>query len=195
MGQVVRKGVLGDRIRTYAAAKGIPISTLERETKLSAGMISRWIAAGDEDYYALSKLVNLCDLLGVSLDEIVGRQANDVSAAAVINPIPQLQRETCARQLLWYPWGPDSGFPVATSPPGPKSGRPCCGGWWAERKKLTFILTCFCDDIQDDDEPLELGLYCTPGHKLPLVYVPQDSDNLLSQLYTQILLFADFTPG
>ena len=195
MRQVVRKGVLGERIRDYAAVKGIPISTLEREAGFSAGMVSRWIAAGNEDYNALSKLVNLSGLLGISLDELIGCQGNDLSSITMNNsiPIPQLQSETSTRQLLWVPWQPDSGFPVTAPPPVCKSGRPCCGGWWTERKSLKFILTCFCDDIQDDDELLEISLHCTPGHKLPLVCILSGFDTALSELYTQILLSTTFS--
>lgn len=194
MSQTIQKGVLGERIRDFAAARGIPISTLEKESGFSAGMISRWIAAGSEDYNALSKLVNLCDLLRVSLDELVGRQTSDLPAVGVNSPISRLQSETCAKQLIWFPWQLDSGFPVTASPPAGKSGRPCCGGWWSERKELKFILTCFCDDMQNDDEPLELSLYCTPGHKLPLICVTSGPDPALAELYTQILLIAAFTP-
>lgn len=194
MRQSIRKGVLGERVRDLAAAKGIPISALERDSGFSAGMVSRWIAAGKEDYNALSKLVNLSSLLGVSLDELIGRETGDLPAAVMNSPIPQLQSETCARQLIWSPWQPDSGFPVTASLPTCKSGRPCCGGWWSERKELKFILTCFCDDIQDDDEPLELSLHCTPGHKLPLICVTSGTDPALSELYAQILLIATFIP-
>jgi len=194
MRQIIRKGILGERVRDYAAAKGIPISALERDSGFSAGMVSRWIAAGNEDYNVLSKLVNLSDLLGVSLDELIGRQAGDLFAVTVNSPIPQLQSETCAGQLLWFPWKPDGGFPLAVPLPTCKSGRPCCSGWWSERRGLKFILTCFCDDIQDDDEQLELTLHCTPGHKIPLICVAPGPDGALSELYTQILLISTFTP-
>ncbi len=194
MSQTIRKRVLGERVRDFAAARGIPISVLEKESGFSAGMVSRWIAAGNEDYNALSKLVNLSDLLRVSLDELVGRQTSDLPATVVNSPIPQLQSETCSRQLTWFPWQPDSGFPVTAPLPICKSGRLCCGGWWSEWKELKFILTCFCDDMQDDDEPLELSLHCTPGHKLPLICVTSGPDSALSELYTQILLIAACTP-
>lgn len=194
MRQNIQKGALGERIRDFAAAKGIPISSLERKSGLSAGMISRWIAAGNEEYNALSKLVNLSDLLEVSLDELVGRQAGDSPGVVGNYPIPQLQSETCARQLAWFPWQPDSGFPVTASPPTCESGRPCCGGWWSERKGLKFILTCFCDDMQEDDEPMEFSLHCTPGHSLPLICVTSNTDPALPELYTQILLIATFIP-
>lgn len=192
MGQTIRKGVLGERVRNFAATRGMPISALEKESGFSAGMISRWIAAGNEDYSALSKLANLSDLLGVSLDELVGRQNSDLPAAVVNSPIPKLQSETRAGHLTWFPWQPDSGLPVTASLPVCKSGRPCCGGWWSERKELNFILTCFCDDMQDDNEPLELSLHCTPGHKIPLIYVTSGFDPALSELYAQILLAATF---
>lgn len=192
MQQIIRKGILGERVKDCAMAKRIPISTLEREAGYSPGMISRWIAAGDEDYNALTKLVKLADLLGVSLDELVGRKAGEISAVMLNSPIPQLQAETCTGQLLWFPWQPDSGLPAGGIVPVCKSGRSCGGGWWTDRKGLKFMLTCFCDDIRDEDEHLELYLHCTPGHGLPLVCIVPDSDATLSELYTQILLRATF---
>lgn len=192
MRQTIYKGVLGERVRDYAAAKGIPISTLEKDSGFSAGMVSRWIAAGNEDYNALSKLANLSDLLGVTLDELIGRQTNDLPMAVGSSLLPRLQSETCTGQLRWLSWNPEGGFPVAALPPTCESGRLCCGGWWTERSGLKFILTCFCDDIQDDDERLELCLQCTPGHNMQPFCIALGSDDALCKLYTQIRLISTF---
>ena len=105
MGRAIRKEVLGERVRNFAATRGIPISALEKESGFSAGMISRWIAAGNEDYNALSKLVNLSDLLGVSLVELVGRQNSHPSQSKTDTPrIP-----TSARNTRFCPTAPPTG--------------------------------------------------------------------------------------
>ena len=192
MRRVIQKGTLGEAIRDHAALKGISISALERESGYSPGMISRWIAAGDEDYNALSKLVTLADQLGVSLDELLGQKKSDFSEASPNDPISQLQAETCNGQLTWLPWEPEDNSPAAGLIPACESGRPCCGGWWTERKQLKFLLVQYCDDLQDEDEILELCLYCTPGHRLPVLPILSKSPSALPELYTQILLIASF---
>lgn len=194
MGWVVQKGALGETIRDFALSKDISISSLERTAGYSPGMISRWIAAGSEDYYSLSKLVTLADLLEVSLDELVGRQQETPPQNDSNDPALYLKAETCAGQLTWNAWRPDDSPAFADPIPSHKSDRPCCGGWWTQRKGLKFLLAAFCDDIDDEDEPLELSLYCTPGHKFPLLPVPDTVSAALPDLYTQILYASAFTP-
>lgn len=190
MGRIIQKGVLGEAVRDFATAKNISISSLEKNAGYSPGMISRWIAAGSEDYYSLSKLVTLADLLDVSLDELVGRQREALSKDSSSDPVSLLESETRAGQLVWWGWRPDDGLPPAGPIPTHESDRPCCGGWRTRRDNLEFFLALFCDDIDDEDELIELNLYCTPGHKLPLFLVPDTSPAALSNLYTQIL-FSD----
>lgn len=192
MRQVIQKGVLGATVRDWAAMKGIPISTLERESGYSPGMISRWIAAGKEDYNALSKLVTLADQLGISLDELVGRQKDDAAKASSNDLISQIRAETCDGRLTWLPWKPEDNCPVTSPIPACESGRSCCGGWWAERDQLKILLVQFCDDLQDEDELLELCLYCTPGHGLPVLPLVTKYSSALSELYTWICLIASF---
>lgn len=190
MGQIIQKGVLGETVRDFAAAKDISISSLEKKAGYSPGMISRWIAAGSEDYNSLSKLVTLADLLDVSLDELVKRRREDLPKDNPSDPVSRLETETRTGQLVWWGWQPDDGLSLADAIPIHEGGRPCCGGWRTRRDNLEFFLALFCDDIGDEDEPIELNLYCTPGHKLPLFLVPDASSAALSNLYTQIL-FAD----
>lgn len=191
MGWVVQKGALGQTIRDFALSKGISISSLERNAGYSPGMISRWISAGSEDYSSLSKLVTLADLLGVSLDELVGRQREALPGNDSNDPALRLKAETCAGQLTWWP---DDNPAFAASIPPHKSGRPCCGGWWTQWNKLKFLLAAFCDDIDDEDEPLELSLYYTSGHKAALFPVTNAASAALSDLYTQILYVSAFAP-
>lgn len=193
MGQIIQKAALGETVRDLAAEKGIPISVVERESGYSPGMISRWITAGGESG-TLSKLVTMADLLGASLDELVGRQSNSFSKAPSSDPVSCLQAETVSGQLMWLQWSPDDNSPVSCPIPACDSGRPFCGGWWTERGQLKFLLVRFCEDMQDDDEELELYLYCTPGHKLPLYPVASKSLSALHNLYTQIILTAAFAP-
>lgn len=195
MAWVVQKGGLGETVRDFALSKGISISSLERSAGYSPGMISRWIAAGPEDYFSLSKLVALADLLEVSLDELVGRQREALPKKDLNNPASRLKTETCAGQLTWSVWQPDDKLAFADSLPPNKSSRPCCGGWWTQREELKFLIAVFCDDIDDEEEPLELGLYYTPGHKLPLFPVPETVADALPDLYAQILYASSFASG
>lgn len=188
MGQVIQKGILGEAIRDFAAARDISISSLEKNAGYSPGMVSRWIAAGTEDYSSLSKLVTLADLLNVSLDDLVSRKREALPKDGPSDPVSRLEAETLAGQLVWWGWQPDNGLSPAGPIPNHKSDRLCCGGWQTQRDNLDFLLVLFCDDIDDDDEPMEIELYCTPGHKLPLFPVPDTSPAALSNLYTQILL-------
>lgn len=188
MGQIIQKGVLGETVRNFAIEKDISISTLEKKAGYSPGMVSRWIAAGSEDYCSLSKLVTLADLLDVSLDELVSRQQETVLEGRSHTPVLRLMDETRSGQLVWWAWQPKDDGLV----PERESGRPCCGGWQTKRDNLEFFLALFCDDIDDEDELMELTLYCAPGHKLPLFPIPNASLAELSTLYTQILLVDAF---
>lgn len=192
MGQIIQKGVLGETIRGFAAAKDISISNLEKKSGYSSGMISRWIAAGAEDYSSLSKLVTLADLLDVSLDELVRRQRETAPKGGPGDPVLRLMDETRSEQLLWWEWRPNDGLLPTGLAPSHESGRPCCGGWQTQRDSLKFLLALFSDDIDDEDEPVELNLYCTPGHRLPLLPIPNASPDALSNLYTQILFTDSF---
>lgn len=192
MGQIVRKGVLGETIRNFAAVKDLSISSLEKNAGYSPGMISRWIAAGPEDYYSLSKLVALADLLDVSLDELVRRQRNTEPKGSLSDPVLCLMDETRSGRLVWWKWRLDDDMSQAGPAPTHESGRPCCGGWQTRRDHLEFLLALFCDDVDDEDEPMELSLYCTPGHRLPLFAVPDAVPDALSNLYTQILFVDAF---
>lgn len=195
MQEVILKRGLGEAVKARAAEKGIPISSLEKKSGYSSGMISRWCTAGDEDYSALSKLVTMSNLLDISLDELVGRQGGTSHKEIPGGPVFQLLSETGSGQLTWLPWQEADDFPANVLMPTCDNGRLCSGGYWTQRDKLKFVLVCFCDDIQDKDEPVELSLYCTPEHRLPLCPVLPSSDSELSQLYTQILLSAAFAPA
>lgn len=190
MKRVIQKGDLGEAVKDLAAVRGISISALERAVGYSPGMISRWIAAGPEDYNSLSRLVAMADLLEVSLDELIGRRSMPQGGANGI--ASRLEAETRTEQLSWSAWQPGSTLVPKDSMPVHESGRLCCGGWWAQRDSLKFVLALFCDDIDDEDEPMELGLYCTPGHNFPLFSVPDVSSDTLPTLYAQILMVNAF---
>lgn len=193
MQRVIQKGKVGEKVKARTAELGKSISAVERESGLSPGMVSRWIAAGSEDYSTLSKLATMADLLEMSLDDLVGRSANVSCSNATEGQIDQLRWETYAGRLEWVPWQSTEDFSADISIPSQNGERPCCGGWWAEREGLKFLLICFCDDMQDENERLDLELYCTPGHNIPLFAVAQSTSTELSGLYTQILLKASFS--
>lgn len=188
MKQIIQKGDLGEAVKDLAAARDISISALERAVGYSPGMISRWIAAGSEDYNSLSKLVAMADLLEVSLDELVGRRRDSLPRGGADGSVSRLETETRTGQLSWSAWQIEGALAPRGLMPAHKSGRLCCGGWSARRDGLKFVLALFCDDIDDEDEPMEFGLYCTPGHNLPLFPVLDASFEALSALYAQILL-------
>lgn len=192
MKQVIQKGDLGEAVKDFAAAQGISISTLEREAGYSPGMISRWISAGEEDYSSLSKLVTMADLLEISLDKLVGRKRESLPRVGVDSSASRLEAETRTGRLTWSAWRSGGTSASRGLIPVHESGRLCCGGWWTQRNCLKFVLALFCDDVEDEDEPMDLGLYCTPGHKLPLFPVPDASSDTLSALYAQILLVDTF---
>lgn len=190
MKRVIEKGALGTRIRDMAQRKNILLSTLERQAGYSVGMISRWVTAGTEDFNVLAKLVTMADLLDVSMDELVGRefklaQADEPGPNHSSSPLPHLLAATRSGALKWK-----FSFVEDVLPPTllQEHSRALYGGWQVRVNNLKFLLAVFCDDFQDDDEVMELSLYCLPGHQLPPSAISSPCVDDLAELYTLIAM-------
>lgn len=88
---------LVNNIRKICTKKGLSVSKVEEELGFSHGLISRWTKMSP----SIAKVVAVADYLGVSLDELLGRQG-EVKEEYFEQ---QLCKATEEGEIVWYPYG------------------------------------------------------------------------------------------
>lgn len=61
---------IGSRVKEIAKNKGIPLYSLEEQSHISKGSISKW----DDISPSFDKVCRVAELLDVKVDELVGRR-------------------------------------------------------------------------------------------------------------------------
>lgn len=188
----IRKKDLANRIKYFCGLKGISIAEAERKCGYSVGMISSRWASSPEDFGVLSKLSILAELLGVSIDELLGLKEESPQKsvpAANTGPVELLLLGTVQGIIQWKKLGLDECEELQISPlkfPNSKNGRLFAEAWWNNNENMNFLLASFCDDQGDLSEPMELELFSVVGHGLPICQTANVSQSALQQLYVQI---------
>lgn len=187
----VSKKALGERIKKLAAEKNISLSAIETQAGYSLGTFTRWTNVPvDEDFSIFSKLATIAKILEVTIDELLGLSGTQVFQPEKMDFTPSLIVSTQENKLLWKEMR--CSIPLELSlkqSKAPDGEWALAGVWSAECGRLRFLLASYCDDLDDMDEPLELGLYAAAGHNIPLLPIPTEASALQS-LYVTILLQA-----
>ena len=190
MTKVIKKSDLAERLKQKCDQKHISISDLERHSGYSPGMLSRW-SATTEDFNVLTKLVAMADYLDVSLDELLGRETSAPEMSCVVE-FPSfdvarcLLNETMSQRLIWENAFCD-GSPLSEEQiPDSADGRTLVSASRVRCEELVFILACYCDDLEDNHESVELALFCTAGHGLPIQKIDTADETVLPTLYIQL---------
>lgn len=167
----ILKKALAETIRRLCTEKNISLSFVEQASGYSQGMFSRWAGANSgEEFSALTKISIIADVLQVSVDTLLDRPPpepgppqNDEGGL-----VRTLTAATRQNKLIWRKVGEEEKGQLgldqlSTS----QSGRAVSGMWLLAQDALHFILATHCDDQDDLDEPLDVGLYAAAGHNLP----------------------------
>lgn len=191
---VVLKKALGERIKRLAAKRNIPLSKLEARAGYSLGMVTRWTnAEDDENFDIFSKLATIASNLGVSVDELLGvgepkENAPNVGESDLISCIVD---STEAKKLQWMEIDWKIVEELPTKPLLEPEERTPTGAWSVERGRLRFVLVAYCDDLDDEDEPMGLRMYALAGHGIPPQPI-QAETTALQALYMMIQLQAAY---
>lgn len=192
--QAVYKKALGERIKRLAAKRNIPLSKLELRANYSAGMFTRWTNADDDENFEIfSKLATIASILGVSVDELLGvgepkENAPNVGESDLISRIVDL---TETKKLQWMETDWKIVEELSTKPLLEPEERTPAGAWSVERGRLRFVLVAYCDDLDDEDEPMGLRMYALAGHGIPPQPI-QAETTALQALYMMIQLQAAY---
>lgn len=192
--QVVYKKALGERIKRLAAKRNIPLSRLESQVGYSLGMFTRWTnAEDDENFEIFSKLAKIAGILGVTVDELLGlgESKEDNSRAGRADLISCILDSTEAKKLQWMEIDWKIVEELPTKPFLEPEERTPTGAWSVERGRLRFVLVAYCDDLDDEDEPMGLRMYALAGHGIPPQPI-QAETTALQALYMMIQLQAAY---
>lgn len=192
---MVRKSVLGNRVKELCNQKGIPISKLETLAGYSAGMFSRWAATkkDDDDFTVLTRLTALADNLGVSVDELIGheraghRRNSQQDAGEGLGAA--LLAATADRRLIWARLTEDvcDSFQISREWFSESSvGRTLIDAWWSNNGDDYYILAAFCDDSQDMKEDMEFELLYYLGHGLAPMQITDVDQTRIGHLYLEL---------
>ena len=80
-------------IRNLCKKNNLPVSQLESELNFGAGLISRWIKSSP----SIDKIVDIADYFHISLDEVIGRDINDINNEF----IKVLYNKTTNKEIQW----------------------------------------------------------------------------------------------
>lgn len=185
--RIVLKKTLGERIKRLAGEKNIPLSQIEVHAGYSQGMLTRWAnASEDENFEIFTKLVIIAGILGISVDELLGVAGPRVGVSHMEDLLPCMTSSTREAALQWE----ETDWKTAGELPQPESeDRALAGAWQAERGRLWFLLTAYCDDLDDLNEPMGFRLYALAGHGIPPQPIPGETA-ALQALYVAIQLQA-----
>lgn len=154
-------------IKKYCVKKGMTISQLESNLNFSMGLISRWTRVSP----SIEKILAVADLLGVSLDDLVGRNENEEEESF----IKILLKVTSNGELLWSPyrWNIFS-YPI-------QSLKEIQGLNWISgycEYETSFFLLVGC--LNEEDGSVEdIGLYILPDEDAAPVYQQIDIEELV----------------
>lgn len=83
--------LLFENVKTLCAARGLSLRTLEQQ----CGMAPRYIYKWDSSVPSVEKVAAVADVLGVSVDELIGRKAPEISRSerALLDLLAQLNDE------------------------------------------------------------------------------------------------------
>lgn len=189
---MVNKAALASRIRSVAAEKGISIADLEKRAGYSPGMVSRWAAAGDEDFGALTKLTSLAEGLGVSVDYLLAyecrKETDHSQKAAVSGGTETLLAVTAQGGLEWAKLkASDCEEAGLHQLCGMESvnGRALAEAWLSSYGGCRFVIAAFCDNVQDPGETIEVALFYFVGSGLPLRQADAGSQ-AVKELYVEL---------
>lgn len=189
---MILKKDLASRIKYFCSQKGISVAEAERKCGYSLGMISSRWASSPDDFGVLSKLTTLAEVLGISIDELLGVSSKPVQEkppAANTGATELLLLGTVQSKIKWEKLGLDECEELQISPlqfSGSKSGKHFAEAWRNSNETVNFLLVAFCDDQSDLSEPMELELFSVIGHGLPLYQTANVTQSGLQQLYVQI---------
>lgn len=182
--RVVLKRDLGERIRILCSEHGVSISELERDAGYSSGMISRWLAAGDEDFSVLTKLERISKRLNVSVDVLLGNTAvtsrRDNDSRQGVEIVSSLLTQMQSKKVQWTRVKFEDPYVGQLSEM--KDEMQLSAVWSAQIKTdaetLGLYLAIYCCDILDESEPIKLTLNASIGHLFPLTELYVDEDEL-----------------
>ena len=195
---MILKNELASRIKARAAAIDISISSLEHQAGYSPGMFSRWLASEKEDFNVLTKLEKVADILGMTMDELLGRSqkvgTSEKSGNIVSNdPILYLTKATSNRTVTWSKLAAEDELQLQLDQiPTSKHDLSYSSAWWVRTADTYLLLVAYCDDATDLTQSLELSLYCVVGHGLPLAPVLCDDEESLYSLFGQVCIWQAF---
>lgn len=186
----ILKRELGERVKRLSGEKNISLSALETQVGYSLGMITRWTnASDDENFEIFSKLATIASILEVSVDELLGVAESKTRASLTeeANLISCMTASTRASKLKWAEtdWKSIEGLSQLSEP----EEHTLIGLWSAERERLRFFLAAYCDDLDDEEEPMYFRLYALAGHGV-LPQPIQVETTALQALYMSIQLQA-----
>lgn len=183
---LILKKNLGERVKRRAAEKNISLSVLESQVGYSSGMFTRWANAPEnENFEIFSKLATIASILGLSIDELLGVSLPSPQAARSQDLISCMTASTRTAKLQWAEtdWKNAEELPQF---PAPEEHVPALL-WSAERGQIHFLLASYCDDLDDEKEPMSLRLYALAGHGIPPQPIQAESA-ALQALYMAIQL-------
>lgn len=187
---VILKKTLGERIKRLAGEKNISLSFLESQAGYSAGMITRWNNVSEkENFEIFSKLATIAVILDVSIDELLGMKefCGKTVVPQEANLISCMTTSTKAAKLHWVEtdWKSAEELPRLSA----SEEHASAISWLAERGRIQFLLTSYCDDLDDEKEPMSLQLYVLAGHGI-LPQLIQAESAALHALYMAIQIQA-----
>lgn len=141
------------KIREECKRKGITVSQLENQLGFSAGLISRW----EKMNPSIDKIVGVADQLGVSLDELTGRNHEIVKNEGSF--ISELCEATEAGELEWKAYNREAPFLYPLECLGDiHVGRWDCGYCALEEGFVVIVHELV-------EEPEEIKIYVLPDEK------------------------------
>ncbi len=182
---VIQKYQLAQTIKQLAAERKIPVSSLEQRANYSPGTFSRWSSIDSGEFNVLTKLSAIADILGVTIDQLLDRSPSPAEAASSppsANPALCLLEATKIANITWSSEPPSSAEEMEVSP----NGRPLAEVWKTRQSGIDFLLMVYCDDPDDDSEPMEFALYSAVRHGIPPLQVPAGDIRVFQQLYSQV---------
>ncbi|MGS0666415.1 helix-turn-helix domain-containing protein [Staphylococcus arlettae] len=85
---------IGESIKTLCKANNIPFSKLEKETGISNGQISRWVASSP----SVENANKVADYFNVSIDYLLGKEEQKPVNSEIQSVIAQMQDMTKEEQ-------------------------------------------------------------------------------------------------